>query len=148
MTTHHLTQINIAQCRDELTSDTMKAFVARLDEINALADQSPGFIWRWQPDESDDSASTIFKDRSLIINMSVWEDMEALRHYVYKSMHVELVRDREQWFHKLSNSYQVLWWIPEGSLPTPAEAYEKLQLLDRQGASTAAFTFAKSFPRP
>ncbi len=81
-----------------MDSETMKGFVDRLDEINNLADNSPGFIWRLQTEEGDATSIKAFDDPSLIVNMSVWENIETLKKFVYKSLHVELIRDRDAWY--------------------------------------------------
>lgn len=145
---YHLAQINIAKARDAMDSETMKGFVDRLDEINALADKSPGFIWRLQTEEGDATSIQAFGDPALIVNMSVWEDIDSLRHYVYKSVHVELVRDRDAWFSKILQAHQTLWWIPAGHIPSVEEGKEKLQYIDRNGPTENAFTFAKPFAMP
>ena len=146
MTDFHLAQINIAQARDAMESAVMKGFVDRLDEINELADVSAGFVWRLQTEEGDATAIQAFDDPAMIVNMSVWEDLVSLKHYVYKSAHVELIRDRDAWFHKIKNVHQVLWWIPKGHVPTVQEGKEKLAILEQLGPSQEAFTFAKPSP--
>jgi hypothetical protein len=143
MTNYHLAQINIAKARDTMDSATMKGFVDRLDEINALADKSPGFVWRLQTEDGDATAIQAFADPALIVNMSVWEDIESLKNYVYKSVHVELVRDRDAWFSKILQSHQALWWVPAGHIPTVEEGKDRLQHLDENGATEYAFTFAR-----
>ena len=145
---YHLAQINIAQARDEMDTITMKGFVGRLDEINALAEASDGFVWRLQTEEGDATSIQAFDDPSLIVNMSVWRDIDSLKNYVYKSMHVELIRDRDAWFSKIQNVHQTLWWVPAGCVPTVEEGKEKLALLEAHGATNNTFTFAKSFPQP
>lgn len=148
MSDFHLAQINIAQARDSMESETMKGFVDRLDAINALADSSPGFVWRLQTEEGDATSIQAFSDPMLIVNMSVWEDLESLKNYVYKSAHVELIRDRDAWFNKIKNVHQVLWWTPAGHIPTVQEGKEKLALLEKVGPGSDAFTFAKPSPQP
>ena len=123
----------------------MKGFVARLDEINSLADKSPGFIWRLQTEEGDATSIQAFDDPSLIVNMSVWENIEALKKFVYKSQHVELIRDRDAWFNKILNAHQTLWWVPIGHKPSVNEGKEKLAFLQLKGPSKEAFTFSKPF---
>ncbi|WP_022951149.1 DUF3291 domain-containing protein [Leucothrix mucor] len=145
MQDHYLAQLNIAQAIDTMDSATMKGFVDRLDEINALADNSPGFVWRLQTEEGDATTIQAFDDPMLIVNMSVWTDLDALKNYVYKSIHVELIRDRSAWFNKLVTAHQVLWWVPVGHIPTVEEAKAKLQHLEDNGPSEQAFTFAKPF---
>lgn len=143
MAEYQLAQLNIAKARDAMDSATMQGFVARLDEINALAESSPGFVWRLLTAAGDTVLSRVFGDPAIIVNMSVWEDLDSLKHYVYKSMHVELIRDREAWFHKIPEAHQVLWWVPAGHIPTVMEARAKLLHLREHGPSEQAFTFAR-----
>ena len=148
MNTYHLAQVNIALARAEMTSDVMSGFVARLDEINRLAEQSKGFVWRLVGDGSDATSIRAFDDPLMLVNMSVWEDIESLRTYAYKTAHVDLIRDRDAWFHKLPEAHQALWWIPAGQLPTVQEAKARLEHIRMHGPSPFAFTFAKPFPQP
>ena len=141
----HLAQINIAKAQDSMDSEVMKGFVDRLDEINNLADKSPGFVWRLQTEDGDATSIQAFDEPSLIVNMSVWENIETLKNFVYKSLHVDLIRDRDAWFNKIVNAHQVLWWIPVGHIPSVSEGKEKLELLELKGPSSEAFTFSKPF---
>lgn len=140
---YHLAQMNIAKARDEMDSETMRGFVERLDEINVLADQSEGFVWRLQTEAGDATSIQAFDDPLLLVNMSVWESVEALKHYVYKSAHVELIRDRDAWFYKMIEAHQVLWWVPAGHIPSVEEGKQRLEYLEEHGVSLKAFTFAK-----
>jgi hypothetical protein len=142
---HHLAQINIANSRGSPDNKIMKGFIDRLDEINGLADGSPGFIWRLQTEEGDATSIQAFDDPLLLVNVSVWEDIESLKNFVYKSIHVELIQDRDAWFNKMQESHQALWWVPEGHIPSVEEAKAKLEYLQDNGPSEIAFTFAKSF---
>lgn len=144
----HLAQINIAQARDAMDSATMSGFVARLAEINALADRADGFVWRLQDDSGDATAIQAFDDPRLLVNMSVWTGIEPLRQYVYKSLHVELIRDRDAWFDKLREAHQALWWVPAGHRPTPQEGRTRLEHLRAHGPTAQAFTFARPFAPP
>lgn len=145
MNQHHLAQINIAHAQASMDSQLMKGFVDRLEDINSLADNSPGFVWRLQSDDGDATAIRVFDDPMMLINMSVWENMESLRHFVYKSLHVELISDRDAWFDKIVEMHMTLWWIPAGHIPSIEEGKEKLELLRANGPGKAAFTFARSF---
>ena len=145
MTKYQLAQINIATARDSMDSETMRGFSERLDEINALADQFPGFVWRLQTEDGDATSIQAFDDPSLLINMSVWEDLDSLKKYVYKSAHVELLRDRDAWFGKIVAAHQALWWVPAGHIPTLEEGKERLAHLDQHGPGERAFTFAKPY---
>ncbi|MGY0216618.1 DUF3291 domain-containing protein [Endozoicomonadaceae bacterium StTr2] len=142
---YHLAQINIAHARDTMDSLTMKGFVDRLDEINALADDAPGFVWRLQTDEGDATAIQAYDDPAIIVNMSVWQDIESLKHFVYRTAHVDLIRDRDAWFLKMMQAHQALWWIPAGHIPSVEEGRTRLEQLEVNGPGPAAFTFAKPF---
>lgn len=148
MTTFHIAQVNVAQAKAGTESEVMQGFVSRLDEINALADRADGFVWRLKEDSGSATAIRVFDDPLLLINMSVWANVESLKHYVYKSLHVELIKDREAWFNKMGESYQALWWIPAGHIPSIEEAQKQLEYIRKHGPSAQAFTFAKPFPRP
>ena len=145
MNHYHLAQINIAKAQGSMDSEVMKGFVDRLDEINNLADKSTGFVWRLQTEDGDATSIQAFDDPSLIVNMSVWENIDTLKNFVYKSLHVDLIRDRDAWFNKIINAHQVLWWIPVGHIPSVSEGKEKLELLELKGPSSEAFTFSKPF---
>lgn len=143
--THQLAQINIAHALDSMESETMKGFVDRLEEINTHADNSSGFVWRLKTEEGDATAIIAFDEPLMIINMSVWEDIESLKDFVYKSMHIDLIKDRDAWFNKISKVHQALWWIPKGHIPSVEEGKEKLKLLQQEGPNDKVFTFAKPY---
>ena len=140
-----LAQLNIADAKAAQSSEIMQGFVKRLDEIHLLADNAPGFIWRYNNEEGDDVGKRIFGNPLLLINMSTWEDFASLRQFVYKSVHKELIQERESWFKKMPEMYQVLWWVPAGHTPSVQEAKDKLELVRKLGPTAEAFTFAKPF---
>lgn len=148
MTKYHLAQINIALAKAEMDTVIMEGFVSRLDEINETADKAEGFVWRLQSEEGDSTAIRVFDEPLLLVNMSVWESIEALKDFVYKSAHVELIRDRQAWFHKYVEAHQALWWIPAGHIPTIEKAKEKLETIQKHGPTSLAFHFGKPFPVP
>ncbi len=148
MSDYHLAQINIARAVDDLVSDTLKGFVDRLDEINALADNAKGFVWRLQTVEGDATGIKAFDDPRIIVNLSVWESIEALSDFVYHSQHIELLRARRDWFHKLDQPSQAMWWLPVGSIPTVDEAKERLSMIRQLGPTKDAFNFSGKFPAP
>jgi hypothetical protein len=143
---YHLAQMNIARALDGMESEVMAGFVTRLDEINTLADEAPGFVWRLQDEAGDATNIQAYDEPDLLINMSVWQDLESLQNYVYKSAHVELLKNRTAWFDKLTDVSQVLWWVPAGEIPTVSEGKARLQHLQDYGATGSAFTFSKPFP--
>jgi hypothetical protein len=148
VTRFHLAQANIGRIRAPLEDPIMEGFRSQLDPINALADQSPGFVWRLQTEDGNAMAIRPFADDQMAINMSVWESMDALQRFVYRSAHVGPLRDRNQWFEPIEGPILVLWWVPVGHIPTVAEAQERLQLLKERGPSPDAFTFRAPFPSP
>ena len=143
-----LAQANIAKMRASIDDPLMAEFKAQLGTVNAMADESPGFVWRLQTEEGDATAIRAFDDELILFNMSVWESVEALFQYVYKSGHVIPFSNRKQWFVPTGGPSSVLWWIPAGHLPTVAEAKQRLVLLRDDGPSPEGFTFAKRFPHP
>lgn len=148
MSRYHLAQLNIARLLAPLDSPQLAGFVGRLAEINALADAAPGFVWRFQTEDGDATAVRPFDDEWLLVNFSVWTGPEALHAFVYRTQHVEVMRQRREWFEHLEQPYLVLWWVPEGHLPTVAEAIGRLEQLRREGPGPAAFTFRERFPAP
>ena len=148
MTRFHLAQANIGRIRAPLEDPIMQGFRSQLDPINALADRSPGFVWRLQTEDGNAMAIRPFADERMAINMSVWESLEALQQFVYRSAHVGPLRDRKQWFEPIEGPILVLWWIPVGHVPTVAEALTRLEHLKQHGPSPDAFTFRMPFPPP
>lgn len=147
MPEYHLAQLNIATLKEPLDSPALADFVANLDRINALAENSAGYIWRLK---SDDNNATSFRPlgENTIVNMSVWRDVESLNEYVYKSAHTDIMRRRKEWFERMTDAFMVLWWIPVGHHPTIDEALKRLELLRQAGAGPDAFTFRNPFPQP
>jgi len=145
---YHLAQINVALAKAEMESAVMQGFVSRLEEINTLADSSPGFVWRLQDESGDATSILVFDEPLLLVNMSVWESLEALKNYVYQSLHVEVLRNRSAWFDAMKETHLALWWIPAGHIPTTVEAKKKLEHIRQHGPTAEAFTFGKPYPAP
>jgi hypothetical protein len=148
MATHHLAQVNIATLRFPLDGPELAGFVAGLEPINALADAQPGFVWRLQTEDGDATSIRPFDDERIMVNLSVWASLEALRAFVYASRHLDVMRRRREWFHRMADPYLALWWLPAGTIPTVAEARRRLDLLARLGPGPDAFTFREPFPAP
>ncbi len=137
----HLAQLNVARLLAPLDTPQLAEFVAALDSINALADGAPGFVWRLQTDAGDATAIRMLDDDMLIVNMSVWTSRDALHAFVYDTGHVAVMRRRREWFARMAEAYLALWWVPAGTVPTVAEAQERLMHLREHGPSPRAFTF-------
>lgn len=144
----YLAQLNIARMRGARDSEIMSEFFARLDEINALGERAPGFVWRLQDETGNATGIQAFDDQWLIVNMSVWESPDALRAFAYASAHAGVMRWRRQWFEAHTEAYLVMWWIPAGHVPTIDEAKERLGHLQANGETEYAFTFKHLFPAP
>jgi heme-degrading monooxygenase HmoA len=143
----HLAQINIGRPLEPLESERLRGFVDMLEPINALADSSPGFVWRLQTEDGDATAIRPFEDDQMIINMSVWATLEDYAAFVYGPQHGAVMRQRKQWFETM-RIYTCAWWIPVGTIPTPAEAIARLDLLERLGPTADSFTVQRPFPAP
>jgi hypothetical protein len=141
----HLAQLNVGRMVAPTTAPEVAEFMAALEPINELADASPGFVWRLQTDAGNATDIHAFEDPLLLLNMSVWESIEALRAFTYTSAHTDVLRRRREWFDRLEQAHLVLWWVPAGHLPTTAEAIQRLERLRRDGPSPAAFTFRVPF---
>jgi hypothetical protein len=146
--TWHLAQVNIGRIVAPMDDPRMAEFAAALAEINALAEASPGFVWRLKDASGDATSIQAFDDPRMLVNISVWTGLEALKHYVYRTDHGKYFARRQNWFEKPTGAYLALWWIPAGHIPTTAEAKERLALIDRQGATAQAFLFRTAFPPP
>jgi Domain of unknown function (DUF3291) len=147
MNKYQIAQVNIGRIKAPLDEPTMLGFVSRLDEINALADRSPGFVWRLQTEAGN---ATYFRpypgDDRILLNMSVWETMDALKNYVYRTAHADVLRLRDDWFEKFAGVYLALWWVPAGRRPGIDEAKKRLAHLEQHGPTQFAFTFKAAFP--
>jgi hypothetical protein len=141
---YHLAQLNIAKLKYGIDDPELADFVARLDDINALADESPGFVWRLQTEEGDATAIDYF-GADYLVNMSVWQDVESLREYAFRSAHKEVLARRNEWFDRMEDAYSVLWWIPAGTIPSIEQAGERLDSLRANGPNPRAFTFKQIF---
>ena len=140
-----LAQVNIALPQAPLDSEQLKDFVDLLDPINALAESSPGFVWRLVTEAGDATAIRGFGDDRLIINMSTWESMEALAEFVFSSDHAAVMRRRREWFERMREAYTALWWVAVGHRPTVAEAEDRVAHLSEHGPTSYAFTFKRPF---
>lgn len=141
-----LAQINIGRLLAPTDDPIVAEFMGALDEINALADRSPGFVWRMQTEEGNATSVPVDADDAVLIaNMSTWTSIEALADYVYRSDHTAFLRRRREWFQRFESAHAALWWVPAGHRPSLGEGLDRLARLDRDGPTPAAFTFARRF---
>jgi len=148
MSGYELAQLNIGIIKAPMESPVMADFAANLDRINALAECTPGFIWRLKTEAGNATAIRPFENENMLVNMSVWRDIESLHRYVYSSDHARLMRRRREWFERMLEAFLVLWWVPQGHRPSVEEAIAKLESLRTKGPSRDAFSFREAFPPP
>ena len=141
----HLAQVNIATGLGLPDDPVMEGFMTQIEALNALADSMPGFVWRLQTDDGDATAIQAFNNPRILFNLTIWESIEALENYVYKTDHASAVKDRLQWFERPTKAPFAMWWIPAGHIPTVEEAKERLETLWENGPTANAFTFRQRF---
>jgi hypothetical protein len=150
---YYLAQVNIGRLLAPVDSPELAGFMAALDPVNATADAAPGFVWRLQTEDGNATAVRAFEwdaagSAGVIMNMSVWESVEALAGFVYSHDHRQVLRRRREWFEPMREAYSALWWIPAGTTPTVAEAEEKVRYLRAHGPTPLAFTLRVHYPPP
>lgn len=145
----HLAQINVAKIVGENISDpVMERFVAQLDEINTLAEASPGFVWRLKDESNNATNLNPYNDQRIIVNISVWQSLDELMKFVYHGRHAEVLKSRRDWFESFGKAYTALWYIPAGKIPTVEEAMVRLKSLQEHGPTAFAFDLRTKFARP
>lgn len=142
-----LAQLNIAKMLYPLDAIEMEGFTSNLDRINTLAEQTKGFVWRLKNESPDAAAGAKYFGEDVIVNLSTWESIDHLHHFVYKTAHTEVLRRRKEWFSELK-TYSVLWWHNADENPSVKIASEKLLSLENNGPTGAAFTFRQTWPKP
>lgn len=148
---HHLAQLNVGRLNHPLEHEATAEFVAALDPINALAEASAGFIWRLTDDDGNSSLHVELPgndDPLLIVNYSIWADLESLKHFMYQSGHGIYLRRRRDWFAAVDEATSVCWWIPAGTVPDIATAYGQLEKLRANGPTPEAFPVGRPFAAP
>ena len=140
-----LAQVNVAVAKYAEDDPRFAGFIDNLDRINAIADQWPGFVWRYISDDNDAEAKRVFASDMLIFNMSLWESVEALKNFVYESDHLGILRQRGDWFIPQNHPVMALWWQPEGQIPGVTEAKHRLDCVAESGSTAEAFTFRSAF---
>ena len=148
MRRYEIAQLNVARALFPLDSPELLGFMERLDEINELAERSPGFRWRLQGDNGNATDLRVWDDPLVIVNLTVWETIDDLHAFAYRSDHKTVFARRFEWFERLERPATVLWWQPEGEIPTLDDALLRLDLLAENGPTSEAFTFKRQFPAP
>ena len=145
---YHLAQINIAKMKAPLDDPIMAEFANALDEVNTVAEKSPGFVWRLQTSSGNATELRAYSDPKILVNISVWQSVEQLKTYVYQSLHSDFFVRRRKWFEKYQGEHFAMWWIRVGHLPTIEEGKAKLEYLELHGDTPECFTFAEPYLPP
>jgi hypothetical protein len=149
MSNYQIAQINIARMKGVNINDPiMKEFVDNLESINAIAENSGGFVWRLKDENNNAVYLNPFNDEQVIINISVWESIEALENFMYRTFHSDFLKRRKEWFQAYGKAHAAMWWIPDGQFPSQEEAIEKLEDLQKNGPTEKVFDFKKKFSAP
>ena len=145
----NIAEINVAKMKGVNINDPiMKEFVDNLDKVNAIAENSSGFVWRLKDDSNNATNINPYSDEQIIINISVWENIESLENFMYKTFHTEFLKRRKEWFQTFGKISTAMWWIRKNQIPTLQECVDKLDYLQKQGASELVFDFKHKFPAP
>jgi Domain of unknown function (DUF3291) len=145
---YQLAQINVGRLLYPHDDPRLADFMNNLDAINGLAESSAGFVWRLKDNTGNATSIKAFDDPGILLNMSVWNSLESLQAFAYRSEHVKFVRRRAEWFGDFGAPMMALWWIEAGHIPTGLEGRERLEYLTKHGVSPRAFTFREKFPAP
>ena len=146
--TCHIAQVNIGRVHAPMTDARMQGFVDLLDKVNALAESSPGFVWRLKTEDGNATSLQPYDDERILINLSVWKSPEQLKDFVYRGLHAQALRRRKEWFERFDSAWLALWWVAPDHTPTIQEAKERLAYLQMYGESDFAFGFSRIFPAP
>jgi hypothetical protein len=141
----HLAQLNIGRLRAPIGDPSIEDFRANLERVNTLAEASPGYVWRLRDESGDATSIKPFGDDLEIINLTVWQSIDALAEFTYRSGHLEFLRRRREFFEVPTQPILCLWWIPEGAIPSVEDAISRLEHLREHGPTQTAFTFRHRF---
>jgi Domain of unknown function (DUF3291) len=149
MKNYHIAEINVARMKGvDINDPIMKEFVENLDKVNGIAESSEGFVWRLKDENNNATSLNPYNDEQVIINLSVWESIETLENFMYKTFHSEFLKRRKEWFQTYGKAHTAMWWIPVGKLPTLLEAIDKLDYLQKNGPTEQVFDLRNKFTAP
>jgi hypothetical protein len=148
-----LAQVNVSRLLAPLSSPRLAGFVAASAPVEAAGAAAPGFVWRTHAEVPRGARTHPFAwdlgdSAGLVVNLSVWDSLEALDRFVHADPHRAALRQRRAWFAPHPEAASVLWWVPEGHRPRLTEAEERLRHLRMHGPTTYAFTAAHPSPPP
>ena len=146
---YHPAQINVGASRATIDDPPVAECADALEEINALADKGPDFVWRLQTEQCNASGTHTSRDEPFTINKSVWETADDLSQYVCRTERVGSLRNRRGCFDRMDELHVSMWWIKAGQVPSIDEGMAGLDRSRRNGAAAQAFSLRKPFePAP
>jgi hypothetical protein len=146
---YHIAEINIAKMKGvDINDPIMKEFMENLDRVNEIAESSEGFVWRLKDESNNATNLNPYEDEQILINVSVWGSIEQLENFMYKTFHSDFLKRRKEWFLAYGTAHTAMWWVPAGHLPSLQEAVDKLEYLQKHGASLESFDFRNKFATP
>ena len=131
-----LAELNVGYAAYPLDDPRMSGFMDNLDTINALAERSPGFVWRMKSDSGNATDISVPGDTEMISNMSVWEDVASLGNYVFNTVHARFYKRKEEWFQAMTSHHFVMWMVEDNHTPDLAEAMDRMEYLQNTGRQT------------
>jgi len=141
---HQLAQLNVGRIRYEIDDPRMADFTNNLALVNGIAERSAGFVWRYIDESGHATATRPYADPLIIVNFSVWENVEALERFVWQTIHKQFYRRRADWFEQFEGPSMVLWWVPTGHRPNVVEAAARLEHLKQHGPTDYAFDWPRA----
>ena len=145
MPAYHIAQLNLAKAKYSLDDPRMGGFVKQLAAVNSEGENSSGFVWILKDETGTAVNFNLFDDPSLLVNLTVWHDIESMKQFVYNGLHQKVFKERRQWFDAMDKAHLAMWWVPQGHIPTLLEAKDKMETLWAYGPSKEVFTFRKIF---
>jgi len=145
---YHIAAYNIARSKFPMNDPRMDGFNDALDQVNAEAESSKGFVWRLQDDSGNATNINIYDDPHMLVNLSLWESVEDLKAYIYNGDHLAIFQRKKEWFQTMKEAHMVLWWVKQGNLPRAEEAKKKLEYFIQNGPSQEAFGFRNIHSKP
>lgn len=136
---HHLAELNVGRLIAPVDDPRVAEFIGALDRINGLGKRMPGFVWIMEGEGAGNTDAAIDGDAQYVPNLTVWEDIASLEHFVWNTVHKQFYDRRAEWFEVLGAMHFVMWWVPEGHRPTLNEALDRLDHLRAHGDTDHAF---------
>src|SRR5580692_3888541 len=131
----HLAQLNIGRFRAPKGDPRMADFYDNLDRINAAAERMPGFVWRLKDDSGNATGIPWAGDPAFAVNLTVWENVEALEKFVFMTAHRGIYARKHEFFETPEQPNFAMWLVPEGHIPSLEEARERLEHYRAHGGS-------------